>query len=84
MIVFRNLAFCSSKCPACSSKQIRFSHRRTRLEHIVSPVLRPIRCEDCGQRSFRLFPRPVSQPPSAHTKLDAHETPPNYQRSHAE
>jgi hypothetical protein len=43
-------------CPACRSFDVRRSHRRRLLEVILLPLIlmRPFRCEDCGQRHYNL------------------------------
>ena len=43
-------------CPHCRSFDVRRSHRRGLFEVLVLPMalLRPARCEDCGQRHYTL------------------------------
>jgi hypothetical protein len=43
-------------CPACRSFDVRRSHRRSLLEVVILPIflMRPFRCEDCGQRHYNL------------------------------
>lgn len=41
----------SYSCPACLSKDIRFSHRRNTIERLLSVLrCRPFRCNNCQQR----------------------------------
>jgi uncharacterized protein with PIN domain len=44
-----------TRCPHCSSRSVRRSRRRGKIERIVSAVFRvsPYRCEECDYRYFR-------------------------------
>ncbi len=39
------------QCPLCGSRNLRYSHRRTRRERLLSWLgIRPLRCRDCRAR----------------------------------
>jgi len=72
------LAIWSAKCPNCSSTKIRWSHRRNKVEFYISSMLRPVRCEECGQRWFRY------KQPKLKSETPGEKTPGDNERSNAE
>lgn len=46
------------QCPKCSSRAVRPSHYKSRLERVLSLVFRhPFRCRHCGHRFFEFATR---------------------------